>query len=237
MQRLNSYWENLWQASQNTEVETADSQTIRLHHDLTQPAVVSGESNIWLPSPAKGVKRQLLERDGGEKTLRATSIVAYAPNSYFNAHTHPLGEEFFVLHGTFSDEHGDYPAGSYVRNPPGSSHKPHSSEGCLIYVKLQQFRENDATQLALTEINNSSQKAILFDDYEKVELIEIAQQQELSFWQHNGVELLLLEGNLNSNQATLSTGDWQRLPANHSVTLIANQNSKLLLKTGHLNNA
>jgi hypothetical protein len=54
-----------------------------------------------------------------------------------------------VLDGVFQDEHGDYPAGSYVRNAPGTSHAPCSDVGCVILVKLWQFDPNDRHSLAL----------------------------------------------------------------------------------------
>jgi hypothetical protein len=53
----------------------------------------------------------------GDEVARATSIVRDAPASHFSAHTHGGGEEFLMLDGVFQDEHGDYPAGSYIRNP------------------------------------------------------------------------------------------------------------------------
>ena len=61
-------------------------------------------------------ERKLLEREEAERG-RATSIVRYAAGAAFNTHEHPLGEEIFVLEGVFSDENGDYPAGTYIRNP------------------------------------------------------------------------------------------------------------------------
>ncbi|SUV87500.1 ChrR Cupin-like domain [Bordetella pertussis] len=63
----------------------------------------------------------MLDRWGGEKG-RATSIVRYAPGACFPRHEHPGGEEILVLAGSFSEEGGRYPAGWYLRNPPGSSH-------------------------------------------------------------------------------------------------------------------
>ena len=60
----------------------------------------------WIASPAGGVDRKMLDRIGDEKA-RATSIVRYAADSAFPEHEHPLGEEFYVLEGVFSDEHGD----------------------------------------------------------------------------------------------------------------------------------
>lgn len=80
---------------------------MKLHADLRERVVVESESLDWLDSPMLGVQRRMLERDG-EEVARATSVVRYAPNSHFSAHTHGGGEEFLVLEGIFSDEYGDY---------------------------------------------------------------------------------------------------------------------------------
>jgi len=85
-----------------------------------------------------GVYRRPLDRVGDE-VARATTIVKYQANSHFSSHVHTGGEEFIVLEGVFQDEHGDYAAGSYIRNPPQSSHTPGSDDGCVIFVKLWQF--------------------------------------------------------------------------------------------------
>ena len=108
---------------------------MELNADFSKRAVVHAARVSWVPSPIAGVERRMLDRIG-EEVSRATSIVRYAPNSHFSAHTHGGGEEFFVLDGVFSDEHGDFPAGSYIRNPPGSRHTPGSEKGCTIFVKL-----------------------------------------------------------------------------------------------------
>ena len=91
---------------------------MNVNADLSQRAVVDSEQLPWVDSPLKGVQRRMLERDGDE-VARATSIVRYAPESAFSAHSHGAGEEFLVLEGVFSDEHGDFGPGMYVRNPPG----------------------------------------------------------------------------------------------------------------------
>ena len=85
----------------------------------------------------------------GEEVARATSVVRYAPESRFSPHTHGGGEEFLVLDGVFQDEHGDFPAGCYIRNPPGSSHTPRSLPGCTIFVKLWQFDPGDRTHVRI----------------------------------------------------------------------------------------
>ena len=115
---------------------------MELNADFSQRAAVHAARLAWSPSPMIGVERRMLDRVGDE-VARATSIVRYAPQSRFSAHTHGGGEEFLVLEGVFQDEHGDYPAGSYVRNPPASSHTPGSELGCVIFVKLWQFEPDD----------------------------------------------------------------------------------------------
>src|SRR5512147_2420038 len=107
---------------------------MKLYADLSQRAIVFSAELPWIDSPMPGVQRRMLERDG-EEVARATSIVRYAANSHFSSHTHGGGEEFLVLEGVFSDEYGDYPAGTYIRNPVGSTHTPFSQNGCTILVK------------------------------------------------------------------------------------------------------
>ena len=111
---------------------------MKLHADFSKYVEINTNEMEWIASPAGGVDRKMLDRIGDEKA-RATSIVRYAADSAFPEHEHPLGEEFYVLEGVFSDEHGDYPAGTYVRNPDGTRHSPFSKDGCTIFVKLRQF--------------------------------------------------------------------------------------------------
>src|SRR5689334_21784842 len=116
--------------------------------DFTRRAVIPTDTLPWIPSPQAGVERRLLDRVGGE-VARATSLVRYAGASTFPAHQHGLGEEFLVLDGVFSDEHGDYPKGTYVRNPPGSRHTPRTEPGCTILVKLRQMKPTEGPRVVI----------------------------------------------------------------------------------------
>ena len=112
---------------------------MRLNADFDQRVVVTPEAYRWVDSPMAGVERMMLDRIG-EEVARATSLVRYAPNSTFPSHEHGGGEEILVLEGEFADEHGRYPAGSYLRNPIGTAHAPRVGEqGATIFVKLHQF--------------------------------------------------------------------------------------------------
>ena len=116
---------------------------MNINSDFDKRVVQAQKDAVWTPSPLPGVDRRMLDRVGDE-VARATSIVRYAAGSWFDRHVHDGGEEIFVLQGVFSDEQGDYPAGTYLRNPPGSSHAPFSRDGCILFVKLRQFMPGDS---------------------------------------------------------------------------------------------
>ncbi len=64
------------------------------------------------------------------------ALIRWQPDTYFPEHTHSGGEEILVLEGIFEDDFGQYPTGTWIRSPHLSKHKPHSKEGCLIYVRV-----------------------------------------------------------------------------------------------------
>ena len=72
------------------------------------------------------------------------ALVKWAANTQFKPHKHWGGEEIFVLQGTFYDEHGEYPKGSWLRSPHLSSHTPYTKgDGALIYVKTGHLPQED----------------------------------------------------------------------------------------------
>ena len=194
---------------------------MRINDDLSKPVIVHGSKLDWVASPSAGVDRRMLFRIGGE-VARATSIVRYAPGSAFPRHTHGGGEEIVVLEGTFQDEHGDYPAGSYFRNPPGTSHVPASKDGCTIFVRLWQFRDEDRTQVVrqpgegqqVAPRPGASSVSVLFDDgHEEVRLEDWRPGEVISLANARGLEFFVLSGGLTIGGETLQPQGWGRLPA------------------------
>jgi anti-sigma factor ChrR (cupin superfamily) len=108
---------------------------MNLNNDLSLRVVLRSTELPWQPSPVTSVQRRLLARDGGEDA-RATSIVRYAPGAKFSSPAHPRGEEILVLQGTFQEEYGSYPSGTWIRSPHMCSRQPYSESGCLIFVKV-----------------------------------------------------------------------------------------------------
>lgn len=121
---------------------------MQLNTDLKQRVVMTHEDAIWRPSPAAGVERRMLFRDGEEQAT-ATSVVRYAPGSSFPGHVHDGGEEYLVLDGVFSDDSGDHGKGTSVRNSVGSRHAPWTAEGATILVSLRQFQATDTDHVRI----------------------------------------------------------------------------------------
>jgi len=202
---------------------------MRINDDLTKPVIVHAAKMDWIPSPAAGVDRRMLFRIGDE-VARATSIVRYAPDSVFPRHTHFGGEEIVVLEGTFQDEHGSYPAGSYFRNPPGTSHIPASDEGCTIFVRLWQFRADDKTQSVrlpgkgdkAEPRKGATTSTVLFDDgHERVCLEDWAAGEPVTVENVRGLEFLVLSGELTVRGEKLEAQGWGRLPAGMELNAMA----------------
>ncbi|WP_256612982.1 cupin domain-containing protein [Vibrio ostreae] len=125
---------------------------MHINADFALPVFITPQQYQWVLSTQSGVERMMLDRIGAEKA-RATSIVKYAPESVFPQHAHPGGEEILVLSGTFSDQSGDYPAGWYLRNPPGTAHSPHSKSGATIFVKLWQMGAADTETVRINTLD------------------------------------------------------------------------------------
>ena len=217
---------------------------MKINADLTMPAAVRSDELPWVPSPLPGVERRMLERDGDE-VARVTSLVRYAPGSRFSAHTHTGGEEFLVLHGTFSDDYGDFPAGTYVRNPVGSRHAPHSEEGTTILVKLWWMHPDDQDFVRIDTRREDLWQAAEFPGVdvmplhafndETTALYRLAPGSELpERVLDGGEEIFVLDGALDGADGEYGAGSWCRTPIGNSPALASTAGARLFVKRGHL---
>jgi anti-sigma factor ChrR (cupin superfamily) len=217
---------------------------VELNADFSQRVAVHAAGLAWVPSPVAVVERRMLDRIGDE-VARATSIVRYAPDSRFSPHTHGGGEEFLVLDGVFQDEHGDYPAGSYVRNPPTSHHRPGSAPGCVLFVKLWQFdpadripvRIDDASlAYAPTPGRPGVEAAQLYrDGSENVRMERWASAAEIILPVPDGGEFLVLDGGFDEGGERFEPQSWLRLPCAGQLSAVAGpEGCTVWVKTGHL---
>lgn len=211
--------------------------------DWEERCTVAINDLTWVASPAPGVDRKPLERNGGE-VARATSVVRYAPRSAFEKHTHGLGEEILVLEGTFSDEFGDYGPGTYLRNPPGSAHAPFSRTGCTLFVKLRYHHPHDSQRVVI-----DTQKAtwhpglvpglqVMTLHRFETEHTALVRWAPNTYFQphrhHGGEEILVLEGTFSDEHGDYPALSWLRSPHLSVHKPFSREGCLILVKVGHL---
>jgi anti-sigma factor ChrR (cupin superfamily) len=194
---------------------------VDLNSDFDRRVVLFARDATWSASPLPGVERRMLDRVGAE-VGRATSIVRYAPGSHFDRHVHGGGEEILVLEGVFSDEHGDHPAGTYLRNPPASAHTPYSQDGCTLFVKLWQFAPGDSEAVRIDTTSAPWYPGLVpglsvlpLHEHEGVSTALVRWAPDTRFNTHThpgGEEILVLEGLFRDEDGEYPAGTWLRNP-------------------------
>lgn len=214
---------------------------MKLHADLTRKVLVDSDRLPWVASPSGGVERRMLERDGDE-VARATSLVRFAAGSAFPEHEHGGGEEFLVLDGVFSDEEGDFGAGWYVRNPPGTRHSPASRDGCTILVKLRQMDPTDRSPVRIdtrsarpeTLAQGVAEIPLFQDASERVRILVLEPGAGVTLEEVGGGELFVVEGACRVGEDLCRAGAWLRAPDGEPLRIESEGGCRLYLKTGHL---
>lgn len=227
-----------------------------LNMDFNQLVVIDTNRQDWVASPMPGVWRKPLARENAERG-HATSIVRYEPGAAFSAHDHPKGEEILVLEGVFSDATGDYPAGTYFRNPEGFRHAPFSREGCVLLVKLHQFQPQDTGHVcidtrAATWLPGPGNLQVLPLHAFKSERVEMVcwpgaelpepsvQEQGQETAPGRGEEIYVISGELQDrielgdSAGRYPAGTWIRSPHRIRQNLHARNETLAWVKTGHL---
>jgi anti-sigma factor ChrR (cupin superfamily) len=204
--------------------------------------VIETQRMDWSVSPSPGVERKSLEREFAE-TGRATSIVRYAPNTFFQEHTHNEGEEIFVLDGEFVDELGTYPKGTYIRNPPGSKHTPGSVKGCILMVKLGFFQANDLASVRLETMNlpwhqgHGGLQVMPLHHFETEGTALVKWPPGEKFVPHRhwgGEEIFVITGEFIDEFSRYPAGTWIRSPHLSSHHPYVEEETIIFVKTGHL---
>ncbi len=217
-----------------------------LHADPGAVLIIDTNTMEWQPSPSAGVLRKRLHRVGPVESGPVTSIVRYHPGAAFPAHDHPEGEEILVLDGVFSDEHGDWKAGTYLLNPAGFRHAPFSRDGCTIFVKLRQAPGSARAHEART-ISDARWESGPWPGSESSPL-HVPEGQPDASWlvrfrgegdageviHHRGVEMLVIDGRLRVEAGVHGPGTWLRFPVGHRHHLSSETSCLVYAKIGGL---
>ena len=213
-----------------------------LNMDFAKIVVINTHEQDWIASPHAGVWRKLLAREEAERG-HATSLVKFEPGAKFSSHDHPLGEEILVLEGTFSDESGNHTAGSYFRNPEGFIHAPYSKEGCLLLVKLHQFKQDDTEHVMIDTYNtpwlpgNGNLEVMPLHNFEGESTALVHWPHGTHFTPHmhiGGEEIYVISGEFIDEHGRYPKGTWIRSPHLSTHNPYVEQDTIILVKVGHL---
>ena len=216
-----------------------------LNSDFAAFARVDTNAVDWQSSPSPSVFRKRLDLAGDAEASRVTSVVRYEPDSAFHSHPHPDGEEILVLEGVFSDEHGDYPAGTFLLNPEGFEHAPHSQDGCVLFVKLRQY-PGERRQITIDTQSGTWRQGLVEgievqDLYredghpEHIRLARFAPGAATPDHVHaGGEEVFVIEGRIEDEFGVHPAGTWLRYPDGSRHTARAPEGALLYVKSGHL---
>jgi anti-sigma factor ChrR (cupin superfamily) len=213
-----------------------------LNMDFNQKVVIETARQDWVTSPMPGVWRKPLAREDKERG-HATSIVRYEPGARFSPHDHPKGEEILVLEGVFSDETGDYPDGTYLRNPKGFRHAPFSTQGCVLLVKLHQFQTDDThhvvidTHSAPFRPGSGKLQVLPLHQHgsEQVALVRWPAGERFQSHSHlGGEEIYVISGELRDEHGSYPQGTWIRSPHMSRHFPFVDEDTLIWVKVGHL---
>ena len=193
------------------------------HADLHRRVRVDTTLLPWEASPSGTVWRQPLYRVGGEHGP-VTSLVRYAPGGSFRPHAHPEGEEILVLAGVFADEHGAYPAGTYLFNPDGSRHAPRSEVGCLLFVRLRQSPGAERPRVVV----DTTTGPWATGPAPGITLQLLYARPRLGL--PGGEELFILAGALRDEDGVLGAGGWLRYPPGDAGALRSDAGCQLYVR-------
>lgn len=213
-----------------------------LNMDFSRRRCIDTAAAPWQPSPMAGVWRKPLAREDAERG-HATSVVRYDAGARFSRHEHPGGEEILVLDGVFSDEHGDFGAGTYFRNPPGSAHAPFSAGGCTLFVKLHQFAPGDTSSVCIDTAHTAwlpgqgglQVMPLHAFEGEQVALVKWPAGERFVPHRHwGGEEIFVLSGEFIDEHGRYPAGCWLRSPHLSTHHPFVEVETVIWVKTGHL---
>lgn len=214
-----------------------------INADYTKRVVINHHDLPWLPCPIGGERRLLERHDISDEVERATSIVRYSPGSKFPTRMYDFGQEMFVLEGTLSDELGDYPAGTYVMNPPGSSHTPYTESGCTLFIK-QRYLGSEQIEREVINTKTSRWYQGLVPGLNVMPLMQQGSGSTLVRWapqtyfnthkHHGGEEILVIDGVFEDEHGCYPTGTWIRSPHMSLHKPFSKEGCIIFVKTGHL---
>ncbi len=216
-----------------------------VHDDFDQRIVIKPKDDSWTSLSIPGIEHITLDRIGGHLNC-ATTLVRYTQDCEIPENSHTGGLEIFVLDGMFSDEHGEYSTGAYVRIPNSTcSTRRVATKGSLLFMKFYPLSKNDKQRTVIDTKKATWRPGVVeglqvmpLHEFggEHVALVRWAPHTQFNLHSHRGgEEILVLKGVFHDEYDQYPTGTWIRSPHLSRHTPFTKEEGALIyVKVGHL---
>ena len=215
-----------------------------INADVLKKVVMHSRTGSWVKDKSKKFDVMYLDLLDTVKPV-ATMLVRMPPSSMLAPQKLLGGKEVFVLEGTFQDERGSYPVGSYMRFPPGCSQEAYSDGGCLLFVKTWQFDKDDKNYVNIdTSVSKPYRpkgrhgvhmQHVYSDAREDVRIERWDPNHRLKINQCNGLEVVVLDGEFFEPSTSYRQHSWLRIPPDQPLSVIVGDRAaRVLIKESHL---
>ena len=217
---------------------------MNINDDIRKKVVVHPRNKQWTAEHSGMCETLYLDLVDKVKPV-ATKLVRISPSSILPPEMIGGGKEVLVLEGTYNDQRGEYPTGSYMRFPPGTKQEAFTDKGCLLFVKTWQFEPTDRKRVNIDAFRAEMKRPRkrqgvvlqqLYSDYrEDVRIEHWERNHRLVIHQCNGLEVLLLSGEFFEPSASYKPLSWVRLPPGRPLkVVVGDQGVRVLIKESHL---
>jgi anti-sigma factor ChrR (cupin superfamily) len=205
--------------------------------------VVAPDFGVWRNAEDSGVQRKILV--GGNGHAEGTAMFErFAPGARRAASDDPRCTEILVLEGSYADEAGRYPAGTYLRNPPRFADAGSSDEGCLLFVRRGAGVDADLARVVVDTASAAWRPGLVAGltvlplHAHGTEHVALVDWQPGTFFQPHshfgGEEILVLAGEFADEHGKYPAGTWISSPHLSRHTPFSTKGCRILVKTGHL---
>ena len=204
-----------------------------MNSDYEKRALIDTNTIQWQETQVKNVFKKIL----AIKDKEETSFIKLKEGSVLNQEQKINSVEIFVLEGTYINEYGKYPQGTYLRLPLENEALVKSDKGCVIFRKTNFFTDNEKL---IIDTNASA----WLQGQGNLEVKPLHNQTALVKWPKNerfiphkhwgGEEVVVLHGVFIDEYGEYPKGSWIRSPHLSEHFPYVNEETIIFVKTGHM---
>lgn len=217
--------------------------TMQLNNDFARAVVVNTLEIPWQQEQSSEVLFRMLEQSNSECS-RTTSITRLKSGAVISPLENVAGEEIIVFEGTYTDESGEYPAGSYIKNSTATRPVSVTQTDCTLFIKRGHLQQGDIERVVV-DTHNSVWRQGMVGGLSVLPLSEFkGEHSALVRWQPGtvfnphrhwgGEEIYVLDGVFEDEFGCYPAGTWMRSPHLSQHAPFSREGCTIFVKVGHL---